>query len=489
MTDHQKKGRSTILILALFMIMFLFFAGIFYKEKDLKIQIGHEISLLPSDYDKYCRPELKEDIKNFENGIVTYISLQRTLTDLKEFNTKHMLQLNYPSVHIYSKDESGNNLKNYSGKKQMSVVIIDAKGYAIKDDDVTVNVRGNSTSAGEKAPYNLKLSTKKQVLDLGKNKKWSLLAECFDPTLIRNYLFFDLAKTMELEYTPDAEYVRVYMDDQYKGCYLLTERADIAVDRVNITPALGEFLFEYQEDREDDDVKYVVTPSGWRFEIKDPDDPGEDLFAYMEEVLNSFDSAIVSNDYDRLTSVIDIDSFAKYYLLNELAKPIDFDYSSVKFYLKDGLIYAGPVWDYDISSGNYDPDFYSIAWYGKTPEEKKQNNISYYGIYCDRNPVFKALLEYKEFRGLVSQYFDQYTDAFEDLYIEGGKIDQIVKENYDLFLSNYSPIETGGAGWQVDHKYSGLEGNRLPTYEQNLDYLKTWLKNRYEWLRDNDPWK
>ena len=469
--------------------MLLFFAVLFYKENDLKAQIRHEISLLPSDYDKYCRPELKEDIGNFKEGFVTYMSLQKTLTELKEFNAKHTSQINCPSVYIYSKDGKGNDLKNYQGNKQMSVVIVDEEGHLTKDNNVTVNVRGNSTSAGDKRPYNLKLSANKQVLDLGKNNKWSLLAECFDPTLIRNYLFFDLSKTMKLDYTPDAEFVRVYMDDLYKGCYLLTERADIAPDRINISPAKGEFLFEYQEDREEDDAKYVVTSSGWRFEIKDPDDPSENFYAHMKETLDRFDSAITSLDYGQLTNVIDIDSFAKYCLLNELAKPIDFDYSSVKFYLKDGLIYAGPVWDYDISSGNYDPDFYSIAWYGKTPEEKKQNNISYYGLYCDRNPVFRSLLEYEEFRDLIKKYFDRYKGAIENLYVQGGRIDQIVKENHDLFLSNYSPVETGGAGWQVDHKYSGLEGNRLPTYEQNLDYLKEWIKNRYEWLRDSDPWK
>ena len=472
------------------MLMILgYFAIQYHTEKELKTQIKHEISLLPSDYFKYCRPEFKEEIDSFKRGPVTYKQMQEILTDLQDFNAKHILQLNYPAVYIYSGDGTGNNLKNYHGKKQMRVVIIDEKGQVTECENTTVNVRGNSTSAGDKRPYNLKFSSKKQVLDLGKNKKWSLMAECFDPTLIRNALFFELAKMMELDYTPDARFVMVYMDDLYKGCYLLTERADIAHDRVDIVPSIGEFIFEYEEDREEDDTKYIVTPSGWRFAIKDPDDPNPDHFAYMEEVLNKFDSAITNKDFSQLESTIDIDSFAKYYLLSEFAKPIDFDYSSVKFYLKGGVIHAGPVWDYDISSGNYDIDFYSVAWYGDTAEEKQRNNISYYDLYCNRNPVYNALLEYEEFRSLVKNYLIQYSSIIESIYSDGGMIDQIINENHDLFMSNYLPAEAGGAGWKIDQRYSGLEGNRLPTYEENIDYLKTWLKNRFEWLRDTDPWQ
>ena len=472
------------------MLMMLgYFAVQYYKENQLKIQIKHEISILPSGYSKYCRPELKEEIDNFKHGSVTYKQMQETLANLQDFNAKHALQLHYPTVYIYSEDGMGNNLKNYHGKKQMRVVILDEEGHVTECENTTVNVRGNSTSAGDKRPYNLKFSSKKQVLDLGKNKKWSLLAECFDSTLIRNALFFELAKEMELDYTPDAKFVMVYMDDLYKGCYLLTERIDISYDRVDIVPSIGEFIFEYEEEREEDDTKYITTPSGWRFAIKDPDDPSADLFTYMQKILDKFDSAVTAKNFDQLKNIIDIDSFVKFYLLSELAKPIDFDYSSVKFYFKDGLIHAGPVWDYDISSGNYDMDFYSVAWYGDTAEEKKKNNISYYDLYCNRNPVYNALLEYEGFRSLVKNCLVQYSNIIENLYSDGGLIDQIVDQNRDLFMSNYLPADAGGAGWKIDQRYSGLEGNRFPTYEENIDYLKTWLKNRYEWLRDTDPWQ
>lgn len=490
MHDYLKKGhRGSLILVSIMLVMLGFFAVLYHKENELKTRIRQQISLLPPDYDKYCRPELKDGIRALDQGVTSYKQMKQILADLQEFNSKHTLQLNYPAVYIYSQDKKGNDLKNYHGKKQMRVVIVDEHGFMIEDDDAAVSVRGNSTSAGEKRPYNIKFSKKKQVLDLGKDKKWSLLAECFDPTLVRNSLFFELAKEMGLDYTPDVRFVRVYMDDVYKGCYLLSERADIGIDRVNIVPAAGEFLFEYEEDREEDDTKYVVTPSNWRFAIKDPDDPEDDLYAYMKEALDSFDAAITGKDYEQLVNVIDIESFAKYYLLSELAKPIDFDYSSVKFYLKDGLIHAGPVWDYDISSGNYDHDFYAVAWYGQTTEEKKSNDISYYDLYCDRNPVYKALLEYEEFRVLVKDYLAEYGDTIENLYADNGLIDSIIEENRDLFLSNYTPAEAGGAGWQVDRRYSGLEKDRLPTYEENVEYLKTWIKNRYEWLRDSDPWE
>ena len=104
-----------------------------------------------------------------------------------------------------------------------SVEIIDEEGGSFEtifDDASKVKVRGNSTSSGEKKPFNIKFSSKTDVLGMGKNKKWCLLANCYERTLIRNQTVFDFADGIGLAYTPSYRVVDVYLNERFLGSYL-----------------------------------------------------------------------------------------------------------------------------------------------------------------------------------------------------------------------------------------------------------------------------
>lgn len=79
-------------------------------------------------------------------------------------------------------------------------------------------------------------------------------------------------------------------------------------------------------------------------------------------------AAMVSKNYDRITEVVDIVSFAKLYLLNEFVKNVDSNLSSVYYYYKDGTFYAGPPWDYDLASGNPNPTSSRSYLHASTPD-------------------------------------------------------------------------------------------------------------------------
>ena len=485
MKNSYSKKDLIILLTALCLLVSFFFV-LFFKEERIKEEINEEINKLPYNYESICSHDLVRRIENYRKGVASYNELLKTRDELVFFNQTHLMEEKWPTVYIYSYDGNGNNLKNYHGKKEARIVFVDSNGDVIDDDNCIINVRGNSTSGGDKRPYNIKFSKKVNILGFGKNKKWSLLAECFDPTMIRNKLFFELAKEMELEYTPESEYVKVYMDDVYKGCYLLTERVNASISRVDIDVYSGDFIFEYEEEREDKDTVYINSDNDWRFRIVDPDEPDYETEEYMHQSINLFDNAVYSGDYKNVRNTIDVESFAKFYLLNEFAKNIDFDYSSVKFYKKNGIIYAGPVWDFDISSGNYSINYYPDAWEGESPEEKDNKKISYAEFVCTRNPIFDRLMEYPEFRSLVNETFEKYYSLFESSYSDGGMIDQLTGRYRELFETNYSDTENGGAGWVIFHTYSGLEfEERGETYDENIEYLRTWLKDRLNWMKEN----
>ncbi|MBO7161916.1 MAG: hypothetical protein J6W15_03770, partial [Clostridia bacterium] len=64
-----------------------------------------------------------------------------------------------------------------------SIKIVDIYGNTVEDAASQIKVRGNSTSSGAKKPYNFKLSSKTELLGMGKAKKWCLLANCYEKTL------------------------------------------------------------------------------------------------------------------------------------------------------------------------------------------------------------------------------------------------------------------------------------------------------------------
>ena len=131
---------------------------------------------------------------------------------------------------------------------QASVRIVDPNGVfaEINDSESTVKVRGNSTSSGAKKPYNIKLSAKKDVLGMGRAKKWCLLANMYDKTMLRNKLSYDFAADIGMDFVSASEFVELYLNGEYRGCYLLTEALEIGETRVDLLVEENEFLLEYE---------------------------------------------------------------------------------------------------------------------------------------------------------------------------------------------------------------------------------------------------
>lgn len=69
---------------------------------------------------------------------------------------------------------------------------------------------------------------------MGSAKKWILIANAFDNTLLRNTTAFAIAKLLNLAYTPDAQYVDVYANGNFLGNYLLTEKIEVGKNRVSV---------------------------------------------------------------------------------------------------------------------------------------------------------------------------------------------------------------------------------------------------------------
>lgn len=361
------------------------------------------------------------------------------------------------------------------------IIIVDEAGgkyETICDDKSTVKVRGNSTSAASKKPYNIKFSSKTDVLGMGKNKKWVLLANCFDKTLLRNQTVFDLAKQMGVPYTPDYRVVDVYVNNRLKGTYLLVDSIEVSKTRVNIDTSKNEFLLEVDYNPQDAESRYFYTPTyEIKFAINEPEmkDLTSEQYSYLRELTKNAEVALSSGNMEEIEKYFDIESMANFYLIQELFQNIDVNTSSTRFHVKDGKIFGGPVWDFDLSAGNYNRNFYKYVY--------DDNGNCYANLHAVRMPWFGALMEVDEFQDIVKQKFlnmqDIIVNLYEDNTLGQNYIDKTIETYQESISRNY-----GEAGWTPFMVYSRNYFERKPdsTYEENVEYYRNWLKNRNEWL-------
>eukprot|EP00494_Astrolonche_serrata_P032282 UN32551 len=69
----------------------------------------------------------------------------------------------------------------------------------------------------------------------------------------------------------------------------------------------------------------------------------------VENLMQMLDYA-TSNDLD-VGHLIDLDSFARYYMVQELAKDVDGYVDSNYFVMKNNKLYHGPAWDFHMGYG------------------------------------------------------------------------------------------------------------------------------------------
>ena len=378
-----------------------------------------------------------------------------------------------PKIEITTDAGNGLSLEKADGYVGAHITITDADG-SVMDDAISLKVRGNSTAMEHvtKKSFNFKFAKKTEVLGMGKGKKWAILANCFDPTLLRNTLAFDLAHELGLPYTSQQRYAELWLDGSYRGCYTVYEPVQEGRDRVDIdiesNDGKKDFLLEYEASRTEADVSYV-NAGGLRFALSDPDEPNDDQLAYVTDILTNIVNTLKNGTEEEIRQVIDVDSFAKFYLLNEYAKTGDFGLSSVFFFYKDGVLYAGPAWDYDLSLGNLNGDLNSTA--------AKQGSRTDGIMQADKN--FYRFLTGKEwFQTEIKRVYAKYYDVIESISADGGRLDALRAENQALFDRNFKT-------WSVSRWWLNYQKPPMKTYDENFNFLKNWCAERHLWLSDH----
>lgn len=236
-------------------------------------------------------------------------------------------------------------------------------------DTATIRLRGNGSNQFSKKPYRIKWDEKHRVLDSpAKAKKWTLINNYGDKTLMRNMLAFELSRKFEMPYTPFCTPVDVFINGEYKGNYQLCDQVEVKKGRVEIdemdeTCTTGELLtggyFVEVDAYANEEPLHFYSGKGNPVTIKSPD---EDIIMqvqrqYITNYYNTFESALFANNFTNETSgyrkYLDLDSFLRHFLIGEMSGNTD-TYWSVYFYKPRGDVqfHCGPVWDFDLAFEN-----------------------------------------------------------------------------------------------------------------------------------------
>lgn len=385
-------------------------------------------------------------------------------------------------------------------KTDASLTVISANG-AIKTTSYfgTIKLRGNSTALADKPAYNISFDKKQQVFtNAEKGKKWSLLANAYEKSLMRNKLGMDFGRALGNVASPEEHYCDVYIDGKYMGNFVISEPADnersgIEYDDSDESP---DILFELEMERSEEGVLYFRPEEGLgtRFVTEDLEDFIDDnsyvtmsKYTQWQTTLKNFEKALQTSSKTDEFEYMDVESFVDMYIANEYFNTADFGYSSVKFYItydenNKPTIHAGSLWDFDLSAGNY----------GGAEEVRKYDIFRAQSV----NPWFSRLMGNSDFSNMVKEKYEEMQPVIQNIYKDNklgrSQINQIYDEIELSRKRNYSPVSAGGAGWSEttldsgERYYTYSYGNVSPyntyTYDQHVDFLRDWLQKRNEWI-------
>lgn len=371
-------------------------------------------------------------------------------------------------------------------------------GVTAASGTLEVRGRGNSTWVWPKKPYRLKLTTSTSLLGMPASKHWVLLANYADKTLMRNDIAFMFSNSVGMEYTVRNQYVELNLNGVYQGVYQLAEHIRVDKNRVNI-PELkvgdtaadkvsGGYLLEvdfrhskqwcqfnsfdsFCVNGENTLLKtdYCIESShGMQpFCVDTPESLVDDAWIaqrdYITRYIQDTEAALFGPDFKDpakgYAAYVDVDSVINYFFVNELLRNVDGAVSSFYMYKKrDGKLFFGPVWDFDLSMGNAGYDGANL------PEGWHIHQKPWFDrLFQDPAFTSKAKARWQQLKaeGKIQQVVD-YTEA------RALWLDQQQKKNFGIWSV------TDFDGW-ILHDVKG-------SYQAELDAMVKWQRDRIKWM-------
>ena len=347
------------------------------------------------------------------------------------------------------------------------------KAFCLEECDAAWKIHGRSSARNSKKSYNVRFPERTDLLGMGAAKKWVLVGNPYDKSLLRNKLMYDLSGAVGMLYPMESRFVELYVNDRYRGVYQLCEAPEIDRERVAIHPAREEFLLEILLAGRKSDDPVITTPEyHLQFTLNDLDYLPKDQRAWLKDFFEEAEQALQSGDREAIARYFDLDSMANGYILYEFSKNADLAIGSTRFIIRDGKIFSGAAWDFDLACGN---DAYHCDPLHLVNGTRPALTDGWYAVQL----WYRELVRQEWFQELFAERYLALQPVLVNLYADNelgkNRIDLLVEAMPEAIAHNYRL-------WRVSGNDYSLARAGDKTYEQNVDFLRKWLKDRNEWI-------
>lgn len=415
-----------------------------------------------------------------------------------------------PAVFIETESGTSDQINSDKNIKEPGTIkVLEPDGsFSLEHSLEYIKGRGNTSyTEFDKKPYQIKLTQDAPFLDMEPGKKWVFVSNSADSSLIRNALSRSLAGHLNLPQSEEGTFVDLYVNKEYVGNYYVVEKIEIQENRLllsdlqkateheNETEDLstyetawtdttkakqipndpeditGGYLIERDFDNRflkevEINESYFITEAKECFIVRDPEYTSEAQIAYIDSYVQSVENAILSAEgIDGTTGksyqdLIDVDSFVRKYLLEEVTANYDGGVASSYFYKDsdtiDGRLYAGPVWDYDVSWGN------SPAYLGQISTSPER--LSRLASHSDSSVWFQNLYHKPEvYEKIVSCYAQEISPYLTLL------ADEILPMLDEITAASAAMDQVR---WEDQYARNGYSGDRSEQITFITDYIK-----------------
>lgn len=378
----------------------------------------------------------------------------------------------------------------YNSENQTNSIFDPFNDY---DGNIGIEIRGTSSQIYDKKGYGVETreadgsNNNVELLGLPKENDWVFYGPYADKALLRNVLTYHLGR-LTGQYAPRTKFFELFINEQYQGIYVLTEKIKRDKNRVDISKLdedensgddlTGGYIIEIDRNPQNIPGKgwYSTFPDFKFFEYNTPDedDITEPQKNYIQDYLFDFESAMDQSDYqETYTDYIDLTSWVDYFLVTEISKHIDA--YKLSFYMykdKDsngGKLHMGPLWDINFGYGNFN--------FACSPDPE---GWAYEFPLCGSWHPFWArkIADIPNLQHLTNCRWEELRAG----PFQTDSIMQFIDEQVE-YLGE--AIDRNFERWPVLGVYIWANDFIGDTYMEELDFFKNWLLARLEWMDEN----
>jgi hypothetical protein len=348
---------------------------------------------------------------------------------------------------------------------------------------LAIQIRGSSSQAIDKKGYKVTTvladnvtNNNVSLLGMPAENDWVLNGLAFDPSLIRDFLAYNLSRQMG-NYAPRTQYCELVINGDYRGLYLLQENIKADSNRVNILKITtsdnsgenltGGYITKADKLTGGDTVAWSTVPYAgetvnYIHDLPKPEDVTAQQDAYIHSQFTNFQTAITANNSSLLngyTTTIDFPTFIDFMISNEFSANVD-GYQLSTYFHKDrnGKLRAGPIWDFNLTWGN---DLFLWGFdrskYDTWQFSNDDNEGSKFWTDLFNNTIFKCYL---------SKRFNQLTQVGQPMNIT---VMNTLIDNTVSLISEAMVREN-------------VRWNTIPNNPLEIANIKAFIVNRISWM-------